>query len=217
MEAFRPFIDKGFDIAGISKVEAVFEEKPSIDGDGVLTLKGHFPAQPNKVTFRLRYLYQKSAWKILGINVQATPYGDKTAKAPADKELKTLVLDSLLAFNNALQEKSFASFYSQIAKLWRDQTTPEKLQEIFQSFIDKEINIAPIAKLEPVFAGKPAMNTDGILVVKGTYPTAPSKVSFQLKYIYEDTAWKLVGINLDLKKSASEALKTDKADEKDDE
>jgi hypothetical protein len=125
-EAFRPFTDKRFDIAGISKVEAVFEEKPSIDGDGVLTLKGNFPAQPNKVKFRLRYLYEKSAWKLFGINVEATPYGDKTAELPADKQLKALVLDSLLAFNDAVQEKNFENFYPGIAKLWQDQITPAK-------------------------------------------------------------------------------------------
>ena len=208
-EAFRSFVEKGFDIGGISKVEAVFDEKPAIDGDGVLILKGSFPAQPNKVAFRLRYLYEKPAWKLLGINVETMPSGAETAKLPADKELKALVRESLLAFNKAVQGKSFEDFYPEIATVWQDQITPEKLQEIFQSFIDQEIDIGPVAKLQPSFEEKPAINSDGILVVKGTYQTKPSRLSFQLKYIYEDPEWKLVGINVDVKKSPVAAPKAD--------
>ena len=123
------------------------------------------------------------------------------ARYPA-AELKTLALDSLLLFNTAIQTKSFESFYGKIAKLWQKEATPEQLLEIFQSFIDKEINIAPIAKLEPTFEGTPAINEDGFLVIKGSYPTQPSKVSFQLKYVYEDESWKLVGINVQVKPTA---------------
>ena len=125
----------------------------------------------------------------------------------SDKELKTLALDSLLLFNAAIQTKSFENFYVKIAKLWQKEATPEQLLEIFQSFIDKEINIASIAKLAPTFEGTPTVNEDGLLVIKGSYPTQPSKVVFQLKYVYEDENWKLVGINVQVKPTA------DKADE----
>jgi hypothetical protein len=200
--AFQVFIDKGYDISNIAKSEPVFDTPPAIDSDGLLVLKGHYPTQPNKVTFDLTYVYESSAWKLLGLNVKATPFVANTGKVPTDKELKTLALDSLLLFNTAIQTKSFENFYGKIAKLWQKEATPEQLLEIFQSFIDKEINIAPIAKLEPTFAGTPTVNEDGFLVIKGSYPTQPSKVSFQLKYVYEDESWKLVGINVQVKPTA---------------
>jgi hypothetical protein len=122
----------------------------------------------------------------LGINVQAIPFVKNTGNVPTDKELKKLALDSLLLFNGAIQTKSFENFDDKISKLWQKEVTPEKLLEIFQSFIDQKINITPIAKLEPAFAGIPAVNKDGFLVIKGSYPTQPSKVFFELKYVYED-------------------------------
>jgi hypothetical protein len=128
-----------------------------------------------------------------------------TPKLPSDKELKALALDSLLAFNVAIQTKSFESFHGQIAKLWQKEVTPEKLLEIFQSFIDKEIDIAPIAKLEPAFEGTPAINEDGLLMIKGAYPMKPSKVLFELKYIQENERWKLVGINVHVKPTGDQA------------
>jgi hypothetical protein len=205
--AFQVFIDKGYDISNIAKSEPVFDTPPAIDSDGLLVLKGHYPTQPNRVTFDLTYIYESSAWKLLGLNVKATPFVANTGKMPTDKDLKTLALDSLLLFNTAIQTKSFENFYVKIAKLWQKEVTPAKLLEIFQSFIDKEINIAPIAKLEPTFEETPTVNEDGFLVIKGSYPTQPSKVVFQLKYVYEDENWKLVGINVQVKPTA------DKADE----
>ena len=203
--AFQVFIDKGYDISNIAKSEPVFDVPPAIDSDGLLVLKGHYPTQPNKVTFDLTYIYESSAWRLLGLNVKATPFVANTGKMPTDKELNTLALDSLLLFNAAIQTKSFENFYGKIAKLWQKEATPEQLLEIFQSFIDKEINIASIAKLAPTFEGTPTVNEDGLLVIKGSYPTQPSKVVFQLKYVYEDENWKLVGINVQVKPTADKA------------
>jgi hypothetical protein len=217
---FQAFIDKGYDISNIAKSEPVFDIPPAIDSDGLLVLKGHYPTKPNRVTFKLTYVYESSAWKLLGINVQATP--EDASKVPTNKELKTLVLDSLLLFNVAVQTKSFDDFYGHTAKLWQKQTSPEKLLEIFQSFIDKKINIALIVKEELAFEGTPAVNDDGLLVVKGSYPTQP-KVSFELKYVYEGESWKLFGINVQMKPTADKAdkngkeKKTDDDDDDDDE
>jgi hypothetical protein len=198
-EAFQVFIEKNYDISNIAKAEPVFDPAPAIDKEGVLVLKGHYATRPNKVTFLLRYVREGSDWKVLGINVQAVPFVENTGKVPSDKEVKGLVLDSLLAFNKAIQAESFENFYGRIAELWRRETTPEKLMEIFQTFVDKNINIAQITKLEPTFDEPPAINADGFLVAKGSYATAPSKVFFELKYVDEDGAWKLIGINVNVK------------------
>jgi hypothetical protein len=214
--AFQVFIDKGYDISNIAKSDPVFDIPPAIDSDGLLVLKGHYPTKPNKVTFKLTYIYESSAWKLMGINVQVIPFVENTGKVPTDTELKTLALDSLLLFNVAVQTKDFENFYSHTAKLWQKEVTPEKLLDIFQSFIDKKINIALIVKQEPAFEGTPAVNEDGLLVIKGSYPTQPSKVSFQLKYVYEDESWKLVGINVQVKPTVDKADKKGKETKTDD-
>jgi len=214
---FQVFLDKGYDISNIAKSDPVFDKKPAIDSDGLLVVNGYYPTKPNKVTFKLTYINESSEWKLLGINVQVVPVADKTGKAPTTSEIKKLTLDSLLSFNVAIQTKSFDDFYSKIAKLWQKEITSAKLLKIFQSFVDKGINIAPIAKLEPTFDEPPAVNEDGFLVVKGSYPTLPSNVLFQLKYAYEDESWKLVAINVEVKPTGnkpdtSEKSKTSKPD-----
>lgn len=210
---FQSFFDKGYDIADIKKSEPVFDEPPAIDSDGVLAVKGSYPTRPNKVTFKLKYIQEKSAWKLLGINVQVVPFVENTGPVPSEAEAKRMALDSLMAFNQALTSKNFDRFYAHIAKLWQAQTTSAKLKEIFQPFLAQDADISPIAKLEPVFDAKPAINEDSFLALKGSYPTRPSKVFFDLTYVYEDQNWKLVGINVNLKKDTDKALKKPDADD----
>jgi hypothetical protein len=194
-DAFKPFMNQGLDISEISGAEPIFTEPPAINGDGVLVLKGSYPTRPMKISFQLKYVYEHPAWKLIGINVQKRPSVENTGKMPSDDDLKPLVLNSLLAFNKAIQEKNFAGFHQQIAALWRSQITPEKLADLFKPFLDARVDISEISKAQPVFDEPPEINSDGLLVLKGYYPIQP-KVSFQLKYIYEGAAWKLVGINV---------------------
>ena len=213
---FQAFIDKGYDISSIAKSEPVFDIPPAIDKDGLLVLKGHYATKPNKVTFKLTYIYESSAWKIMGINVEAIPFVENAGEVPTNKELKKLALDSLLLFNVAVQTESFDNFHAKIAKLWQKEVTPEKLLQIFHSFIDKKINIALIVKEEPDFDETPSVNGDGLLVLKGSYPTQPNKVFFELKYIDEDGIWKLVGINVQVKPADDAAPKKGKEKKADD-
>src|SRR6202171_5599296 len=119
----------------------------------------------------------------------------ETPKLPSDKELRALVFDSLFAFNKAVQEKSFAQFHEErLSPQFRKQFPLEKFTAAFQVFIDKGYDISNIAKFEPVFDTPPAIDSDGLLVLKGHYPTRPNKVTFKLTYTHEASAWQLPGI-----------------------
>ena len=195
-ETFRPFVDKGYDISGIAKAEPVFDVPPAFNSDDVLLLQGHYDAKPNKVTFTLKYVDESSAWKIIGINVRANPAGEPPAPVPAEAQLKEMVLDALLTFDQAVQTKDFGGFYKQISKAWQKETTPEELLKTFKAFVDQKISIDEIASVDPEFEGKPEVNDDGYLVAKGSYPAESKKVSFELKYLTEGGRWKLVGVNV---------------------
>lgn len=190
LEVFHSFIDQHVNIAAIATVEPVFEPAPKIDGDGVLVVEGRYETPPKNVDFRLKYVQEKDAWKLIGVRLNVTP------AVPSEAEAKTLVRDSLLAFNDAVQAKDFTSFHKKIATLWQEQITPEKLQELFQSFIDQKINLAPIAKLQAKFAHPPSLDDDGLLNLDGSYDLEKGTLRFNLAYIFEATGWRLAKINV---------------------
>jgi hypothetical protein len=113
---------------------------------------------------------------------------------PSDKEIKKLVLDTLLLFNDAVQAKSFKAFYAKLGPAWKKETSPAKLQEIFHDFIDKHIDFSDIDYEEPTFDVAPSINKNGWLAVKGQYTLKTTDVLFDLQYENDQGSWKLVAI-----------------------
>lgn len=141
-------------------------------------------------------------WKVISLTapqsgVSSTQSGGRQ-QVPSDDKSKALILASLLDFNKAIRDKSFEHFHASISRAWQEQITPDKLKEVFQQFIDKQLDLSPITKVDPVLTDAPQLNSDGLLVLEGYYPTQPLKVNFKLKYIYEHPAWKLFGINVNV-------------------
>ena len=121
----------------------------------------------------------------------------RATDVPEKSEIKKMTAESMTAFGEALKQKDFADFYESIAEIWKKQTAPEKLLAAFESMTGPNFDILGIVKeLKPTFDPASEVNSDGVLIIKGYYPTKPNHVVFQLKYIEEDEEWKLVGINV---------------------
>ena len=54
----------------LDNLTPVFDENPTIDKNGVLLIKGHYPTQPNQVLFEQKYIFEGSSWKLVGLKVQ---------------------------------------------------------------------------------------------------------------------------------------------------
>lgn len=118
---------------------------------------------------------------------------------PSEHELKKLVLDTLLLFNDAVKTESFKAFHAKLGSAWKNDTTPRQLIDIFRVFVDKRIDFAEIADVDPTFDGFAALEENGWLVVKGHYTLAASDVLFEVKYENEEASWKLVALNVEAK------------------
>jgi hypothetical protein len=150
--------------------------------------------------------------KLLLLSLLLVPLGLFAQTLPSEREQKALVLKTLLAFNQAVQEKSFADFRrEQLSPRFREQFSLEKFTAVFQAFIDGEYDISGIAQAEAIFDVTPEIDDDGVLLLEGHYPTRPSKVLFRLKYVHGASGWKLLGINVRVM-PVDGGEKTDKTD-----
>jgi hypothetical protein len=205
-----------------ASVEAEFTTKKSVpvplvislaEQDGqwrVLSLKSPRNRQTNAVENRFTLIGTYPAF--------IDPTEDHAPPSPT--VARKMVHESLLAFNDAVQRKSFEDLFDQCAMRWQDQLarpdrpqtmpgrkreplTPKerelgasRLQHAFQAFVQEGINIGGIANVEAVLDRDPWVNTDGLLVVSGYYPTKPFRVLFSLRYWYELPMWRLFGMDV---------------------
>ncbi len=154
----------------------------------------------NTINLQSVLIKEDGTWKIFSLFIpQAGIVTHPSGKLPDNTKLVALIDTSLLKFAESVNAKDFSAFHSHIAYIWQKQTSIEQFKQIFQPFVDKEINMLPaINSYTPIFEPLPIINEEDILVVQGHYPTQP-QLQFKLKYIYEGIKWKLMGINVDIK------------------
>lgn len=70
---------------------------------------------------------------------------------------------------------------------------------VFKPFVDQQMDFTVLQALAPVFSKPPGLNSDELLVLTGYYPSQPSVTYFTLKFTYEHPAWKLAGVNVQVK------------------
>lgn len=147
-----------------------------------------------------------TAWRVFEIVA-----GDLTGKTqsfsaarklvmPSDKELDQMMAETLGDFALAVNTSNFSQFHAKLAQNLQSQTTPKKLHSSFRSFTDKGLDPVFYTQNSPTLSTPPYVQRDGVLKLEGFYPTQPLKTYFKMNYLYEDTAWKLLGFHISLKK-----------------
>jgi hypothetical protein len=129
---------------------------------------------------------------------------------PGPRQLDDLVHRTMARFNSAIHEGDFNAFYQSLSQQWKDGqrlsgdetagVTANMLKNHFQPFIDKKIDLSPVAALQPVYDQPPRINEDGLLELEGHFNAPDYRVNFSLEYAYELPWWKLFGINVSLTK-----------------
>ncbi|MFV2005241.1 MAG: hypothetical protein ACC650_08530 [Gammaproteobacteria bacterium] len=67
---FKSFIDAKINLVpALNTTSPVFDSKPSLNTDGVLTLEGHYPTTPSQLKFKLKYIFEGISWKLIGTSV----------------------------------------------------------------------------------------------------------------------------------------------------
>lgn len=119
---------------------------------------------------------------------------------PSGDELQEMSQKTLVDFNDAIEQEDFTDFFQTISKLWQRQSSPVKLKDTFQPFIDKKVRIGAVRTMEANFTSKPRVDdSKGFkeLIVEGRYDISPYPAKFQLKYTPQGKDWKLTGISVD--------------------
>lgn len=184
-------------------------------GDREATLDGEIAnANGRKMRVVVTMVRDSGRWKLYSLLTPVT-YGSSTMTnrfsgvgngsaygsafmrpMPNDLEIKRLIGETMEKFNEGLHKQDFSALYNSISTVWRDQATQGQMELAFKHFLYDNLDINGISTTEPFLDEPPRMNTDGVLMLKGHYPTKPKVILFELKYVFELPKWKLLGITV---------------------
>lgn len=90
-------------------------------------------------------------------------------------------------------------FHSYVSRLWQEQYTVQKFDEIFGGFYNLDSDLRVLGNYSPIFENRPTLDEDGVMLITGFYPTKPQQFYFEQSYIYEGMSWKLVGFSANIR------------------
>ncbi len=191
---------------GLDKYKSASWPSRKISG-GLTTLTGTIETRDGgKIPANVILIQVNDAWRVYSMGMRRAGSaggnalgGSRNAREPDFAGKKQLALRSLLKFNEAIQKRDFSAFHATLATPLRRKYSPQQLRKAFQSYIDKNIDLAPIRSAQPQFGKETSFQPSGRLRLKGFYPTRPSQVQFTLSYLWEGNAWRLIAINVRIK------------------
>lgn len=139
-------------------------------------------------------------WLIYSIQKPNSGIKQESQKSelPSEKVQIDLVNESMRIFAVAVSEKSMNKMFAHISHYWQKQYSEQKFTETFKDFYQFGNALMVLDQYSPQFSEAGKLNDEGILIIKGIYPTKPSQVLFTHKYIYEGLGWKLIGFKVNV-------------------
>lgn len=95
----------------------------------------------------------------------------------------SLVHRSMKDFAISVNEKSMDHFRNTTAQLWQQQASVDQLNSAFGPIVEAGVDLRVLDEIEPTIDGEGTVDDNGVLLVTGTFPTQPSQVHFEHRYI----------------------------------
>ncbi|MEX0955730.1 MAG: hypothetical protein WDZ83_11020 [Rhizobiaceae bacterium] len=188
---------------GIDKVSDASWNSRSVSG-GRGSLAGTLVTmEGDEIPIEVELIKEDGLWKIYAIrNPVGQPglgYGPKGL--PDERHQLALIAKSTATFADAVAAGDMAGFHSHISHLWGQQFDVAKLNETYRPLYQGGSRLQVIKKAAPVYEGPATLNDQGIMEINFHYPVDAARIHFTLKYIYEGTGWKLIGLSVQTKQA----------------
>ena len=139
-----------------------------------------------------------AAWRIRGfvlLLLLAMPAAAQN-KVPPSRPLEALIKASLMSLNDANLTGDYRVFHARLSEPFRKQYPPDRLKATFKEFNEKNVDIDIVTAMTPTYDQPTYVDADGKLVVRGFFPTEPSRVSFEMDFVSGEGEWRLIRINV---------------------
>ena len=118
--------------------------------------------------------------------------GDALAP-PDDHRLALLIYQAIAALDQANATGNYTVLRDLAAPGFRDRNTAAELGLAFAKYRELRFALAPVLLYEPRLT-HPVVVTDGLIRLRGYFPTRPVRVNFDLTFAHFDDDWRLHGL-----------------------
>lgn len=115
-----------------------------------------------------------------------------------------LVRSSLLALDHANKTGNY-TVLRELGSPQFQMNTDARLAEIFAQQRRDKLDLSGVAALDPQLTLMPQIEANGMMHMKGFFPSVPSQVNFELLYAPVNGQWRLFGLSVGLGSSAPSA------------
>jgi hypothetical protein len=220
-ENFAGLRNSKLDLGEIAVANPTLARQPLVDARGFMRLIGFFPVGEEKVNFDLVFQLIDGRWRLFGIGVAPDKTAEdagatdktaggakakkKTAKAksapklsrdkvPDDPTLLKLIRTTVVGLNQANLTGDYSVLRDTAADGFQKANTTAQLADLFVRMRGRNLDLSPIAVIDPRLFRPAAIDENGYLRLAGFFPSRPEQVNFDLAYQFSDGAWKLFGI-----------------------
>lgn len=138
-----------------------------------------------------------SAQQRLGGPTAASPSNIAAKPAmPTPETLLALVRTHVLALDHALRTGNFYVLHALSGPFLQSRLTPEQLSQTFKSLKTDRPDLVAAAITTPSLAVAPAFAKNGMLWLKGTFPTSPKQIRFEMMFEVTAQEWRLAGLDI---------------------
>ena len=120
-------------------------------------------------------------------------------RIPTVSESERLTLNTTLEFGEAIQAGNLSLFRNTTSDAFKRAFSEAEFEQAFNGFIEQRINLLAVNKQKAILTTAPAMTADGTLILRGYFPTQPSRVYFDYSYVRQNGAWLLSGIDVTIR------------------
>ncbi len=133
--------------------------------------------------------------KSAGGAITTTATSEPAVNLPSSSEQTALIDATLAAFAASVNGADFSPLHTHSATRFQNEVSAERLGEVFAGFVAEQVDLTVLDGMAPVVE-KAEIDGDGVLNLRGHYPTEPSATQFDLNYEREAGEWRLIQIDV---------------------
>ena len=153
------------------------------------------------VRFRGATALAAAAVLMLVVLAEGLPFGaaaDLTAVDQTELRNSTIILakNTLIAVNQGNLTGNYTVLRDLSSPGFRERNSCADLAAIFENLRKQKIDLSPTVLIDPVLA-RPKLNDEGLLLLKGYFPSEPVRINFELMYLKSATGgWMIHGVSI---------------------